>query len=64
MGTTGRIIPVIEMPDNIPYPTLHEMAYVLTQIGHMIIERAPPKHTIEGLGDNTSTVPNIYAQAA
>ena len=60
LATIGSTIPVIEVPEGMPCPTLQEMAYVLTQIGHMVIHREVPKHTIEGLGDDTRTIPNIY----
>ena len=62
LATIGSTIPVIEMPKGLPCPALHEMAYVLTQIGHMVMDRPVPKHTIEGLGDETKTIPNIYAK--
>ena len=62
LATIGSTIPVIEMPEGLPYPTLHEMAYVLTQIGHMVMDISVPKHTIQGLGDVTKTIPNIYAK--
>ena len=62
LATIGSTIPVIEMPEGLPCPTLHEMACVLTQIGHMVMDRALPTHTIEGLGDETNTIPHIYAK--
>ena len=62
LATIGSTIPVIEVPDGLPYPSLHDMAYALTQIGHMIMECTMPKHTIEGLGDVTKSIPNTYTR--
>ena len=62
LATIGYIIPVIEMPQDMPYPTLNDMAYVLTAIGHMVMHREVPRTTIVGLGDQTKTVPNIYTK--
>ena len=62
LTTIGCTIPVIEVPDGLPYPPLHDMAYVLTQIGHMVMDCTVPKHTIEGLGDVTKSIPNIYTK--
>ena len=62
LGTIGSTIPVIDMPEDMAYPTLRDMAYVLTQIGHMVMGRKVPTHSIEGLGDETHTISNLYAK--
>ena len=61
-ATIGSTIPVIEVPKDVPYPTLQEMAYALTQIGYMVMDRSVQTHIIEGLGDETQTIPNIDAK--
>ena len=62
LAAIGDTIPVIEVAKDLPYPTLHEMAYILTMIGHMVMNCSVPKHTIEALGDVTNTIPNMYAK--
>ena len=62
LATIGETIPIIEVPADLPYPTVKEMAFVLTQIGHMVMHREVPKHTIETMGDKTNAIPNIYAK--
>ena len=58
--TIGCTIPVIEVPEGLPCPALEEMAFALAQFGHMVIDRPLPTNTIERLGDETKTIPNIY----
>ena len=41
LSVIGTEIPVIEMPDGIPYPTLEELAYLLNLIGSMVMHRPP-----------------------
>ena len=60
LATIGSMIPVIEMPVGMPYPTLREMPYILTLIGHMVMHKFPPTHAIADLGDTTKAIPNIY----
>ena len=60
LATIGTRIPVIEMPTDMPYPTLKDMAFILTLIGQMVINRPVPVHTIVGLGDDTKAIPNTY----
>ena len=60
LATIGTRIPVIEIPANMPSPTLREMAFILTLIGQMVINRPVPVHTIVGLGDETKRIPNTY----
>ena len=60
LATVGGVIPVIKMPDNLPYPTIKEMAFILTLVGQMVMSHDVPRHTIEGLGDETKKIPNIY----
>ena len=62
LATIGETIPIIEVPADLPYPTVKEMAFVLTQIGHMVMHREVPKHTIETMGDTTKAIPNVYAK--
>ena len=62
LATVGGIIPVIKMPDNLPYPTIKEMAFILTLVGQMVMNHDVPRHTIEGLGDVTKAIPNVYAK--
>ena len=62
LATIGSTIPVIEVPNGLPYPHLHDIAFILTLIGHMVIECTVPKHTIDGLGDVTKSIPNIYTK--
>ena len=62
LATIGRTIPVIEVPNGLPFPHLHDIAFILTLIGHMVAECPVPKHTFEGLGDVTKAIPNIYAR--
>ena len=60
LATIGGSIPVIGMPPNLPYTDLKEVAYVLTLIGHMVAQKAPPTTTIATLGDTTKKIPNVY----
>ena len=60
LSTIGETIPVIEVPRDLPCPSLKELAFLLTQIGHMIMHQAVPTHAIADLGDTTRTIPNIY----
>ena len=43
-------------------PTLTEMAFILTQIGHMVTHWSPPRHSIECHGDDTREIPKLYAR--
>lgn len=43
-----------------PFPTIKDVAYIMTLIGHMVMYRPVPKHTIECLEDKTKTVPKVY----
>ena len=62
LATIGSSIPVIEVPNELPYPPLRDVAYILTLIGHMVVEHPVPQHTIEGLGDKTKSIPNLYTK--
>ena len=60
LATIGSTIPVIEMPPNLPYPELKEVAVILTMIGHMVATKNPPTTTITTLGDKTKKIPNAH----
>ena len=60
LSTIGGTIPVIEVPENIPMPDIHEVAHLMTLIGHMVAHRDVPTETLAELGDATRTVPNVY----
>ena len=60
LDVIGTRIPVIEMPPDMPYPTLTETAYILALIAQQVMHRPPPKPTIERLGDHTRAIPNLY----
>ena len=64
LATIGSTIPVIEMPPNLPYPELKEVAVILTMIGHMVAAKTPPTTTITTLGDKTKKIPNAYKRGA
>ena len=38
------------------------MAFILTLVGQMVMSHDVPRHTIEGLGDETKKIPNIYTK--
>ena len=59
LSTNGTRIPMVEVPE-CPYPTVRDMASMLTMVGQMIMGRPVPTHTIKALGDETSKTPNIY----
>ena len=61
LSVIGSEIGVVEVPREVPLPDIRDVTYLLTLIGQMVAQREPPpKRTLEGLGDPTNTVPNIY----
>ena len=60
LATIGGLIAVIEVPGDVPLPHIKEVAYLMTLIGQMVVQREAPKETLAGLGDQTKTIPNIY----
>ena len=62
LSVIGTEIPVIEMPVGIPYPTLEELAFIVTTIGSMVMHRPLPAHTIDDVGKNAEEIERAYTK--
>ena len=62
LSVIGTEIPVIEVPEGIDYPSLEDLAYILTMIATMVMHRPFPAHTIDDGGDKAKQIENAYAK--
>ena len=62
LSVIGTEIPVIEMPEGMSYPTLEELAFILTTIGSMVMRLPLPTNTINDGGQKSKDIWRAYSR--